>query len=159
MQRFRYELMHPALATPIVLHSVGAFSAPSVHPKDDRVFWFSARDAPDVIVDGGVAQPSRQLLPAEALTRERPMTVRVLLNGHEVFTGNATQWDYNDYKHQCFMRFGPMFAMCCDEDELPAGNRRRPFHSYWRDLTEPRHVGIVEIYAAFFTPTVCACFN
>jgi hypothetical protein len=153
MQHFLFELTHPSLPATIVLHSKGRLAPPS--PDMGGVLWFSARDTPDEVIDLSPAQPSRQALPAELLTPERPVSVRVLLNGHVLFTGSATKWEYDDRQHQCFMRFSPSLAMSCDE---MVKRPHKPFHPYWRDI-EPRYVGIVEISPHFFTSHVLSCFN
>lgn len=154
MQHLRFELTHPSLAAPILLHSVGKFAPPTT--KNGGCLWFSARDTPDEIIDGSKAQPSKQILPTGPLTPKRPMAVRVLLNEHVVFTGTATEWSYDDYNHQCFVRFSPLVAMHCNE---VVERVHVPFHRYWREVDEPRYVGIVELGEAFFTPHVVSCFN
>jgi hypothetical protein len=154
MQHFVFELTHPSLHKPIVLHSKGKFDPPS--EDSAGVFWFSARDAPDEILDGSPAQPSRQVLPVEPLTSGRPMNLCVTFNGHRVFMGSAAEWSYDDSQHQCFMRFGPLFALHCNE---VTARPRYAFERYWRDINDPRYVGIVEIAPSFFTPTVVSLFH
>lgn len=84
------------------------------------------------------------------------MKLSVTFNGHAVFTGSAAAWSYDDSQHQCFLRFGPLFALHCNEmTERP----RKAFERYWRDMDDPRYVGIVEIASIFFTPTIVSLFN